>query len=442
MNPLQSDSPARCFALLSLSLALSAGGAYGEVETAGVYGEWGVWSGWFWPFNDAEPPNLYGSDEALSRFDLLAGAQSQSWERDHHGPVLGQPDWAGHCHAWAGASVWEAMPTTTRYCGDLAFRPRDLAALMTEAYYNDTAATEISAYRPSPGLLWRYLHQEILGENSIHGHPMALIGNLTAFRGQVWNFPIFEYKVDYTRDETGSCAGTVTLWFADDGIPSLADSLGLRTAFVVYPFKGVKLDAAGLPRDSGSWYGTDPSLYPTSIWRPYQPASWTTYVANPELDAEHLGWLLDRTPAAVSVTVATSSSPPPAGSTSGGGTFASGVSVTAYASPDPGYAFITWTENGEVISASTNYTFTATTNRTLVANFIALPPVLTVARIADHLVLTWSTNQPAYRLESCTAFGPAQRWSEVTSPPAVAGKSYSLASPLDGGCRFFRLRLP
>jgi hypothetical protein len=47
------------------------------------------------------------------------------------------------------------------------------------------------------------------------------------------------------------------------------------------------------------------------------------------------------------------------------------------ASPNPGWGFQKWTENGAQVSASPNYTFTVRTNRTLVANFIPAYTVTT-----------------------------------------------------------------
>jgi hypothetical protein len=286
---------------LGLCVALSCATVRAETDRGGVEGAWGVWTGWFWPFNSTESPNLYGADEALARYDAVTGSNSQSWEFDHHGPALNQPDWAGHCHAWCGASVWEMMPTTNIVCDGVTFRPRDQAALLTEAYYNDTVAMEISLYRPTPGLAWRYLRQELKGENSMHGHAMALIGNLTTVPGQVWNYPIYYYQVDYAVDpDTGGCSGYLRLWFADDGDPAFADGLGLTGLMMFYSFSNVRLDADGLPLDSGSWAGRNPSQYPTSIWRPY-PAEWGNYVVNPGLSGAQLRRILSGAAAAPEV---------------------------------------------------------------------------------------------------------------------------------------------
>ncbi len=76
-------------------------------------------------------------------------------------------------------------------------------------------------------------------------------------------------------------------------------------------------------------------------------------------------------------TISTSSSPSNGGSTSGGGTYATSSSVTVTASAASGYAFVNWTENGSQVTSSARYTFTASANRSLVANFSA-NPVLTV----------------------------------------------------------------
>ena len=61
--------------------------------------------------------------------------------------------------------------------------------------------------------------------------------------------------------------------------------------------------------------------------------------------------------------------PTNAGVVTGANTYNHGASVTVTASAGDGYEFISWTEDGEDVSESPVYTFTATANRTLVANF-------------------------------------------------------------------------
>ncbi|MBX2910289.1 MAG: T9SS type A sorting domain-containing protein [Chitinophagales bacterium] len=73
----------------------------------------------------------------------------------------------------------------------------------------------------------------------------------------------------------------------------------------------------------------------------------------------------------VTYTIATSSNPSNGGTTTGGGTYSSGNSVTVSATANNGFAFDNWTESGNIVSANSTYTFTASANRNLVANFSA-----------------------------------------------------------------------
>jgi hypothetical protein len=81
----------------------------------------------------------------------------------------------------------------------------------------------------------------------------------------------------------------------------------------------------------------------------------------------------------VTYTVTTQASPANAGSVTGGGAFSAGTSVTVTAAANSGYTFTNWTQNGIVQSMSPNYTFSAAANRTLVANFTAIPATYSVA---------------------------------------------------------------
>jgi hypothetical protein len=57
------------------------------------------------------------------------------------------------------------------------------------------------------------------------------------------------------------------------------------------------------------------------------------------------------------------------GSVNGGGSYQQGANCTLTATANEGYIFINWSENGEVISTNTTYSFTVNGNRNLVANF-------------------------------------------------------------------------
>ena len=74
-----------------------------------------------------------------------------------------------------------------------------------------------------------------------------------------------------------------------------------------------------------------------------------------------------------SFTITVSANPTIGGTVSGGGTYNQGQSCTVTAAANASYSFVNWTENGNVVSTNRNYTFTVTSNRTLVANFQAQP---------------------------------------------------------------------
>ena len=78
-------------------------------------------------------------------------------------------------------------------------------------------------------------------------------------------------------------------------------------------------------------------------------------------------------------TVSVSANPSNGGSVTGGGTYEEGQSCTVNATAATGYNFLKWTENGSQVSTNANYTFTVTSNHSLVAHFAAQPQAPTGA---------------------------------------------------------------
>ena len=81
------------------------------------------------------------------------------------------------------------------------------------------------------------------------------------------------------------------------------------------------------------------------------------------------------------------SSPAAGGTTGGAGAYATGSGVTATAISNPGFSFLNWTENGNIVSTSSNYPFQLNANRSLVANFRVV--------LAAQLVVVLSSNPAA-----------------------------------------------
>ncbi|MBR4155730.1 MAG: leucine-rich repeat domain-containing protein, partial [Bacteroidales bacterium] len=79
------------------------------------------------------------------------------------------------------------------------------------------------------------------------------------------------------------------------------------------------------------------------------------------------------------VNITASVNPEIAGSVSGAGEYAINDIATLNAAPNYGYQFISWTENGEVVSTDAEYSFTVTEAKELVANFELLTYSVTVS---------------------------------------------------------------
>lgn len=78
--------------------------------------------------------------------------------------------------------------------------------------------------------------------------------------------------------------------------------------------------------------------------------------------------------------VAATASPVAGGTITGAGAYAVGSPVSLTAASNAGYAFVNWTENGAVVSASAAYNFNIAAPRALVANFALTPPSLAIGQ--------------------------------------------------------------
>ena len=71
----------------------------------------------------------------------------------------------------------------------------------------------------------------------------------------------------------------------------------------------------------------------------------------------------------ITYTISAIANPENAGNISGEGSYDENTTVTLTATPNEGYNFLNWTENGNLISTEVQYSFTITSDRNLVANF-------------------------------------------------------------------------
>ncbi len=83
-------------------------------------------------------------------------------------------------------------------------------------------------------------------------------------------------------------------------------------------------------------------------------------------------------------TVTASASPVEGGTITGAGTFDEGTNISLEATPEAGFRFLSWTEEGVEVSTSLVYEFVVIGDRNLVANFELIP--VKVYQSVDHLV--------------------------------------------------------
>ena len=126
------------------------------------------------------------------------------------------------------------------------------------------------------------------------------------------------------------------------------------------------------------------------------------------------------------------------GTVSGSGTFNNGQTVTVTATPNPGYAFNYWTENGMIVSYDAEYSFPFTRSRSLVANFVLENSVGSIVTNADGSrgVVFWQNpNGNEYLMvalndvsEGC-AWGPNQNVEPLEDWPSATPE---LLNDMDG----------
>ncbi len=124
-------------------------------------------------------------------------------------------------------------------------------------------------------------------------------------------------------------------------------------------------------------------------------------------------------------TISVSASPVSAGLLTGGGNYSNGSSVTVTATGNAGYTFANWTENGSVVSSSPSYTFTASADRSLIANFTSVPRTTATPAISP----SGGTFKKKVKFKlSCATLGATIYYTTDGSDPTTASPVYPVAT--------------
>ncbi|MCF8242667.1 MAG: Ig-like domain-containing protein [Melioribacteraceae bacterium] len=142
----------------------------------------------------------------------------------------------------------------------------------------------------------------------------------------------------------------------------------------------------------------------------------------------------------VQYSVTLSSNPAEGGTTNGSGTFDEGSLVTVTATPNDGYQFVNWTENGIEESSNANYEFTIIEDRDLVANFEVEapsgPPPVVLGAAGDFAILAGSG---VSNIGLTIIYGDVGSFPTATidgfPPGVVNGTLYMTADPLVGAAK-------
>ena len=130
---------------------------------------------------------------------------------------------------------------------------------------------------------------------------------------------------------------------------------------------------------------------------------------------------------AATYTVTATASPAEGGTVTGTGEYEEGKTATLTATANEGYTFIGWYDGETSVSTDVEYTFTATENRTLTAQFEVAPPAEGDTFIVDGIVYKILSGG-----ETVTAVGleEGNTITELVIPDTVtnAGKEYSVVS--------------
>ena len=110
--------------------------------------------------------------------------------------------------------------------------------------------------------------------------------------------------------------------------------------------------------------------------------------------------------------------PPAGGVLSGAGSYVYGANAIVHADPNLGYAFVNWTEGAQVVAQDPTFSFQATSNRTLWANFTTRTHLLTYAPGAGGQVSGTSSQRVNYSESGSAVTAQAEagavfeRWSD------------------------------
>jgi len=255
------------FFLISFFLVLNIGA--GQAEALTYQADRLPWSGWWWPFVQGSlvtGTGYNGHPAPLEKYDLVTsgvtrGPATQYGLSNYYSARA--ESWEGMCFCWAAAAILEEEPVHRGVYGGLLFNVGDKKGILTAAY-DGTLYNFYPIDNPED-------FQEIL--ETFIGNRRSMIMMDLGTDGEIWNYPVYKYDIDYTEDGN-TRHYTVTIYFASDTVSP--DYVGLRESSRTYHYY-YELD--GTVITGSGWESGSESAHPVSAADPYGTAC-----TNPGLD--------------------------------------------------------------------------------------------------------------------------------------------------------------
>jgi len=226
--------------------------------------KWVPFSGSFWPRSQG---GLSGPARA---YDRLTGHRAAAWEIKNHSS-RGVQKWEGFCHAWSASTVLEDEPTKPRRVninGKTATlsvgEQKGMLALCHDADVADFFGIRYSGKQGDdyqdvyPDVLWKNLKMYIKEQ----GVPVILDTDADV---QVWNFPVYYYRVDYQPMGGDRYNCQMVIYYADDGVKP--DYIGTKVRKNTYTFT-CRMKNGSVIAGSGRWTGRSYKDHPDFGWYP------------------------------------------------------------------------------------------------------------------------------------------------------------------------------
>ncbi|MDO5308568.1 MAG: DUF4384 domain-containing protein [Planctomycetia bacterium] len=246
-----------------------------------------VWSGYWWPIKTQQIL------QPLAKYDAITGAHSADAEKAAWPPAETLGGWEGLCHGWAASSVMDSEPRAVIPVNGRNFNLGigDQKGWLAVAHSGDSAnsygtrcndLSDVAAYNDmSPELLISVLRYYVGDQHT------SVVLDLEP-GPQVWNYPVYAYRLQYQPAGGNNYRGILEIWAADDGVAP--DYVGLTLVYRQLPFT-IQMNGSDFVVGSGRWVGVAQKRHPDFAWVPYVIQS-----DNPELSYAKVCEILNRNP--------------------------------------------------------------------------------------------------------------------------------------------------